>query len=212
VTVTPMRFGRGTGASDSGRLPGVLLVSDRFGVVGKGRVVVVTQGDMAMESVANSVQLPPLDNPNERVAVGEELQRVLQDLIDLSLIGKQLHWSVVGAAARGVHLFLDELVGEWRELADVVAERAVTLGFVPDGQGSAVVAGSRVEAVVVRSLADHVVVWELGRRVAAVAERVRARLGSIGAADLVSQEVLIRVVGMLEKQQWLLRVQLGEKA
>jgi starvation-inducible DNA-binding protein len=165
-----------------------------------------------MESVANSVQLPPLDNPNERVAVGEELQVVLQDLIDLSLIGKQLHWSVVGAAARGVHLFLDELVGEWRELADVVAERAVTLGFVPDGQSSAVAAGSRIEPVVVRSLADHAVVWELGRRVAAVAERIRARLGSIGAADLVTQDVLIRVVGMLEKQQWLLRVQLGEKA
>ncbi|MFG1621866.1 Dps family protein [Kribbella sp. NPDC049227] len=167
---------------------------------------------MSRESVANSVQLPPLDNPNERVAVGEELQLVLQDLIDLSLIGKQLHWSVVGAAARGVHLFLDELVAEWRELADVVAERAVTLGFVPDGRSSAVAAGSRVDPVVVRSLADHVVVWELGRRVAAVAERIRARLGSIGAADLVTQDVLIRVLGMLEKQQWLLRVQLGEKA
>ncbi|MEV0288034.1 DNA starvation/stationary phase protection protein [Kribbella sp. NPDC050820] len=165
-----------------------------------------------MESVANSVQLPPLDNPNERVAVGEDLQLVLQDLIDLSLIGKQLHWSVVGAAARGVHLFLDELVKEWRELADVVAERAMTLGSVPDGQSSTVAAGSRVEPVAVRSLADHAVVWELGRRVAAVAERIRARLGSIGAADLVTQDVLVRVVGMLEKQQWLLRVQLGEKA
>ncbi|MFI6676165.1 Dps family protein [Kribbella sp. NPDC050470] len=165
-----------------------------------------------MESVANSVQLPPLDNPNERVAVGEDLQLVLQDLIDLSLIGKQLHWSVVGAAARGVHLFLDELVKEWRELADVVAERAMTLGFVPDGQSSTVAAGSRVEPVAVRSLADHAVVWELGRRVAAVAERIRARLSSIGAADLVTQDVLVRVVGMFEKQQWLLRVQLGEKA
>ncbi|MFI5692371.1 Dps family protein [Kribbella sp. NPDC051586] len=158
------------------------------------------------------MQLPPLDNPNERVAVGAELQVVLQELIGLSLVGKQLHWSVVGAAARGVHLFLDELVGEWRELADVVAERAVTLGFVPDGQSPAVASGSGVEPVVVRSLADHAVVWELGRRVAAVAERIRARLGSIGAADLVTQDVLIRVVGMLEKQQWLLRVQLGEKA
>jgi starvation-inducible DNA-binding protein len=59
---------------------------------------------------------------------------------------------------------------------------------------------------------DHAVVWELGRRVAAVAERIRARLGSIGAADLVTQDVLIKVVGTLEKQQWLLRVQLGEKA
>lgn len=167
---------------------------------------------MSTEAVANSVQLPPLGNPNERAAVGAELQVVLQDLIDLSLVGKQLHWSVVGAAAHGVHLFLDELVGEWRELADVVAERAVTLGFVPDGQSSAVAAGSRVEPVAVRSLVDHAVVWELGRRVAAVAERIRARLESIGAADLVTQDVLVRVVGALEKQQWLLRVQLGEKA
>ena len=127
---------------------------------------------MSTEAVANSVQLPPLENPNERAAVGAELQVVLQDLIDLSLVGKQLHWRVVGAAAHGVHLFLDELVGEWRELADVVAQRAVTLGFVPDGQSSAVAAGSRVEAVAVRSLADHAVVWELGRRVAAVAELV----------------------------------------
>jgi starvation-inducible DNA-binding protein len=158
------------------------------------------------------VQLPPFDNPNERVAVGAELQVVLQDLIDLSLIGKQLHWSVVGAAAHGVHLFLDELVGEWRELADVVAERAMTLGFVPDGQSSAVAAGSRVEAVEVESLADHAVIWELGRRVAAVAELIRDRLGSVGGADLVTQDVLIKVVGMLEKHQWLLRAQLGKKA
>jgi starvation-inducible DNA-binding protein len=165
-----------------------------------------------MESVANSVQLPPLDNPNERAAVGAELQVVLQDLIDLSLIGKQLHWSVVGAAAHSLHLFLDELVGEWRELADAVAERAVTLGFVPDGQSSAVAAGSRVEPVEVQSAADHAVVWELGRRVAAVAERIRERLGPIGGADLVTQDVLIKVVGMLEKHQWLLRVQLGKKA
>ncbi|TDW84284.1 hypothetical protein EV137_7091 [Kribbella pratensis] len=57
------------------------------------------------------MQLPPLENPNERAAVGSELQLVLQDLIDLSLVGKQLHWSVVGAAAHGLHLFLDELVG-----------------------------------------------------------------------------------------------------
>jgi starvation-inducible DNA-binding protein len=167
---------------------------------------------MAIETVGNTVQLPPLDNPNERTAVGTQLQAALHDLIDLSLIGKQLHWSVVGSAAHGVHLFLDELVEQWRELADVVAERAVTLGFIPDGQSSTVASRSHVEPVEVRSLLDHLVVWELGRRVAAVAERIRLRLAAIGAADLVTQEVLTRVVGTLEKQQWLLRVQLGEKA
>jgi starvation-inducible DNA-binding protein len=167
---------------------------------------------MSIESVASSAQLPPLDNPNERAAVGGELQVVLLDLIDLSLIGKQLQWSVVGPAAHGVQLFLDELVEEWRELADAVAERAVTLGFVPDGHSSAVANGARVESVAVRPLADHAVVWELGRRVAAVAELIRSRLNAIGAADVVTHDVLVRVVGMLEKQQWLLRVQLGEKA
>lgn len=167
---------------------------------------------MSKESVGGSVQLPPLDNPHERVAVGAELQVVLQDLVAFSLIGKQLHWSVVGAAAHSLHLFVDELVEEWRDLADVVAERAVTLGSVPDGQSSAVATGSRVEAVAVGSVADHVAVWELGRRVAAAAERIRGRLGAIGAADLVTQDVLVRVVGTLEKHQWLLRVQLGEKA
>jgi starvation-inducible DNA-binding protein len=73
-----------------------------------------------MEKVANAVHLPPLDNPHEREALGTVLQATLRDLVDLSLIGKQLHWTVIGPAARSVRLFLDELVGEWRELLDLV--------------------------------------------------------------------------------------------
>ena len=65
----------------------------------------------------------------------------LHELVDLSLIGKQLHWSVVGPLFRPLHLQLDELVDSWRELSDSVAERAVALGFVPDGQARAVVVG-----------------------------------------------------------------------
>jgi starvation-inducible DNA-binding protein len=34
----------------------------------------------------------------------------------------------------------------------------------------------------------------------------------VGDVDLVSQDVLIEVVRELEKQQWMLRVQLGERA
>lgn len=165
-----------------------------------------------MESVANSVQLPPLDNPHEREAVANELQMVLHEMISLSLIGKQLHWTVVGPAARSVHLFLDELVQSWRELADLVAERAVTLGFVPDGQAAAVAQGSHSGPVPVRSHDDQVVVWELSRRVAAAAERIRGRLIPTGEADLVSQDVLVEVVRALEKQQWLLRAQLEDKS
>ena len=78
--------------------------------------------------------------------MGQELQATLQELVDLSLIGKQLHWAVVGPLFRPLHLPLDELVDSWRELADTVAERAVALGFVPDGQAKAVAAGSQLAA------------------------------------------------------------------
>lgn len=53
---------------------------------------------------------------------------------------------------------------------------------------------------------------ELTRRIADVSERVRARIAHVGEVDLVSQDVLIEVVRKLEKQQWLLRIQLEERA
>jgi starvation-inducible DNA-binding protein len=164
-----------------------------------------------MDSLENSIHLPPLAAPHEREEVGRELQMVLHELIDLSLIGKQLHWTVVGPGSLSLHLFLDELVDSWRELADTVAERAVALGFVPDGQPAAVSAGSQLSAVRQAALEGHLVVWEMTRRVADVAERVRARLEPVGNLDLASQDVLVEVVRELEKQQWLLRVQLGER-
>ena len=165
-----------------------------------------------MASPATSTYLPTLAVPHEREGVGHELQATLHELIDLSLIGKQLHWAIVGTLIRPLHLQLDEFVESWYELADTVAERAVALGFVPDGQASAVAAGSPLAPVARGSLEDHVVVRELTHRVAEVSERVRERMNRLGDADLASQDVLIEVVRELEKQQWMLRAQLGEHA
>ena len=85
-------------------------------------------------------------------------------------------------------------------------------GFVPDGQANAVAAGSQLAPVAREAFADHLVVRELTHRVAEVSERVRDRMDRLGDADLASQDVLIEVVRELEKQQWMLRVQLGEHA
>lgn len=161
-----------------------------------------------MALIATSSYLPTLEEPREREGVGRELEAVLHDLIDLSLIGKQLHWAVVGPLFRPLHLYLDELIDSWRALADTVAERAVALGFIPDGQARAVAGGSQLSAVEAAALEDHVVVRELAQRVAMVSERVRARLEPIGAIDLASQDVLIEVLRALEEQQWMLRSQL----
>src|SRR5919112_6244614 len=163
-----------------------------------------------MDSVATSSHLPALMEPHEREAIGHELESTLHDLVALSLIGKQLHWAVVGPLFRPLHLQLDELVDSWRELADAVAERAVALGFVPDGQAKAVAAGSQLAPVTPAALEDHLVVRELTHRIAEVSEQVRERMNRLGEADLASQDVLIEVVRELEKQQWMLRAQLGE--
>jgi starvation-inducible DNA-binding protein len=165
-----------------------------------------------MAAIATSTYLPPLAAPHEREGIGRELEAVLHELVALSLIGKQLHWAVFGPLFQPVHLHVDELVESWRELADKVAERAVALGFIPDGQAPAVAAGSQLTAVAQAATEDHVVVRELTHRVASVAERVRERMERLGDMDLISQGILIDVVRELEKQQWTLRVQLGERA
>lgn len=79
----------------------------------------------------------PLPDTDRKV-VGEALQGALVDLVDLSLVAKQLHWNVVGARFRSVHLQLDEVVALARLHADTVAERAAAIGVSPDGRAKTV--------------------------------------------------------------------------
>ena len=164
-----------------------------------------------MASLATSSHLPPLAEPHERDAVGHELQATMQELVDLSLVGKQLHWAVIGRNFRPVHEQLDELVESWRDLADVVAERAVALGHVPDGQARAVEAGSQLAPVKAEWLDSHAVVSEMTKRISQASERARERMERLAELDLVSQDVLIDVVRTLEHQQWMLRAQLSDR-
>jgi starvation-inducible DNA-binding protein len=155
--------------------------------------------------------LPALGT-HQREQVGHELQATLLDLIDLALLGKQLHWSVVGPHFRSLHSQLDELTDSWRELADRVAERAVTIGFWPDGQADAVVASNDHATVKRGAIQDHTAVRELTRLVADTSERIRERMDRIGELDLPSQDVLIEVTRELEQQLWMIRTQLTKDA
>jgi starvation-inducible DNA-binding protein len=53
-------------------------------------------------TVTNETHLPPLGG-QVREEVGGELDATLIDLIDLTLWGKQLHWSVVGPLFQVLH-------------------------------------------------------------------------------------------------------------
>jgi starvation-inducible DNA-binding protein len=159
-----------------------------------------------MASTAES-HLPALGS-HVREEVGRELQLTLVSLVDLTLVGKQLHWSIVGPRFNPLHQRLDELVDSWHELADKVAERAVALGHFPDGQADAIVAAGDRSPLEPGAIEDQAVLAEVVRRVSDVAEEIRARMDRLGELDLVTQDLLIGIVGELEEQLWMTRSQL----
>jgi starvation-inducible DNA-binding protein len=161
-------------------------------------------------TATTQAHLPALGE-HQRDEVGNQLQATLVELVDLSLLGKQLHWCVQGPLFKPLHEHLDELVDSWRELSDLVAERAVAVGVFPDGQSATVAAGSGLHRLERGALEDHVVVRELTGRLADVAERVRERMDRLGEIDAASQDVVIEVLRELEKQLWMIRAQFGHE-
>ena len=164
-----------------------------------------------MSLTTHEAHLPALGH-HQRDEVGRELQATLVELVDLSLIGKQLHWNIFGRPFQPLHEHLDELVDSWRELSDTVAERAVALGFAPDGQAAAINDGSEIAPVDSGVLDTDTATRELVQRLADVTERIRSRMDRLGEIDLASQDVLIETIRELEKQQWMLRVSLPAEA
>jgi starvation-inducible DNA-binding protein len=162
-----------------------------------------------MTPITGSANLPAMGS-HVREEVGNELQATLVELIDLSLVGKQLHWSIVGRHFRSLHLQLDELIDSWRELADTVAERSVAIGHMPDGQARAVAEAAEREPLPAGQIGDHAVVRELTERLQSAAERARGRMDRLGEFDGASQDVLTEVVRALEMQLWMVRAQLAD--
>ncbi|MFC0843174.1 MULTISPECIES: Dps family protein [Streptomyces] len=139
--------------------------------------------------------------------VGTALQGALVDLVDLSLVAKQVHWNVVGPRFRSVHLQLDEVVTTARLHSDVVAERASALGVTPDGRAATVAATSAIGAVpdgwIKDTEAVQVLVVALGR----VTGRMRERIAATGEPDPVTQDLLITLTGELEKHAWMFQAE-----
>ena len=146
----------------------------------------------------------------EQQAVAVDLQGTLVDLLDLTLIGKHLHWNVEGRHFRSVHHELDEQVDAWRELSDEVAERAVAIGASPDGQAETIAGATQLEPLPGGHLSDRQVLRAIGDRVGAVAVRARERIDRVDQIDPVTGDLLIHVAATLEKQLWMIRAQTTE--
>ncbi|WP_340375535.1 DNA starvation/stationary phase protection protein [Streptomyces sp. SS7] len=139
--------------------------------------------------------------------VGEALQGALVDLIDLSLLAKQVHWNVVGSRFRSIHLQLDEVVAVARAHSDTVAERASALGVSPDGRASTVAGGSGLGSLPEGWIKDADAVGALVSALGAAITRMRERVAATEHPDPVSQDIFIGITADLEKHHWMFQAE-----
>ncbi|MEU1406764.1 DNA starvation/stationary phase protection protein [Streptomyces sp. NPDC005728] len=148
----------------------------------------------------------PLPDDDLKI-VSEALQGALVDLVDLSLVAKQIHWNVVGPRFRSIHLQLDEVVASARTHSDTVAERASALGVPPDGRAATVASSSGIGATPAGWIKDTDAVRAMVDALGAVIVRMRERVGGTGEADPVSQDIFIGITADLEKHHWMFQAE-----
>ncbi|MET7608550.1 DNA starvation/stationary phase protection protein [Streptomyces avermitilis] len=141
--------------------------------------------------------------------VAEALQGALVDLVDLSLVAKQVHWNVIGPRFRSIHLQLDDVVDSARLHSDTVAERAATLGVSPDGRAVTVAKTSGIGETAAGWIQDKDAVGMLVTALGAVISRMRERVESTADADPVSQDIFIGITADLEKHHWMFQAENG---
>ncbi|MFF3500085.1 Dps family protein [Streptomyces sp. NPDC003247] len=153
----------------------------------------------------NAVKSPLPDADLKTVA--EALQGALVDLVDLSLVAKQVHWNVVGPRFRSIHLQLDDVVASARTHTDAVAERSSALGVSPDGRAATVASGSGIDTVSPGWIKDADAVGALVAALGAVITRMRERVAATEDPDPVSQDLLIGITADLEKHHWMFQAE-----
>ncbi|MGA5321778.1 Dps family protein [Streptomyces seoulensis] len=143
----------------------------------------------------------------ELKTVSEALQGALVDLVDLSLVAKQIHWNVVGPRFRSIHLQLDEVVLSARTASDLVAERSSALGVPPDGRASTVASGTGIKVPPSGWIKDTDAVSGMVAALGAVIGRMRERVNATGDADPVTEDMFIQITGDLEKHHWMFQAE-----
>lgn len=153
-----------------------------------------------------SVVKSPLSETDLK-SVGEALQGALVDLVDLSLVAKQVHWNVVGPRFRSVHLQLDEVVDTARQHSDTVAERASAVGVNPDGRSATIARTTAIDSVPEGWVKDVDAVRTLVDALGIVIGRMRERIEVTADPDPVSQDILIALTADLEKHAWMFQAE-----
>ena len=148
----------------------------------------------------------PLENAEHGFVASERLrdnlQRVLVDLVDLQLAGKQAHWNIVGPNFRDLHLNLDEVVDVARQGTDVIAERMRALHATPDGRAGVVAGNSTLPLFPAGEIATHDAVDVVVQAIGAVVGTMRAVHDEVDEEDPTTADILHEYIASLEQQAW----------
>ncbi|UWQ22700.1 Dps family protein [Jannaschia sp. W003] len=134
----------------------------------------------------------------------EALQATLYDLIALRHAAHQAHWNVVGIEFYQLHEFFAELYDGLAPMIDQVAERKRALGAPADGRPSAVAENAAVDGAEPAEIGGEEAVQRLLEAWSTVSPLMYDRLEAV-SDDTPTQDLLIAVTALLDKQMWQLR-------
>ncbi|HWL76105.1 MAG TPA: DNA starvation/stationary phase protection protein [Microbacterium sp.] len=135
--------------------------------------------------------------------LSDNLQKVLVDLIELSLQGKQAHWNVVGRNFRDTHLQLDEIIEAARGFSDDVAERMRALHALPDGRSDVVAQTTTLPEFPQGEIATTDVIDLMTERLDAVASTCREVHDDVDEEDPTSADLLHAILEKIEQLSWM---------
>lgn len=135
--------------------------------------------------------------------LGENMQAVLVDLLELQMQGKQAHWNVVGRNFRDTHRILDEIIEATREFSDTVAERMRALHAVPDGRSDIVADTTTLPEYPQGEIDTTKTVDLVTERLEATVSTIRGVHDDIDDEDPTSADILHAIIEKLEQYAWM---------
>lgn len=138
-----------------------------------------------------------------RLTAASWLQRLVPELVALTLDAKQAHWNVTGPMFLPLHSFTDEVADDARAWTDRIAERALALGFAVDARAGTI--ASAAGEFPAGYLTDREVIGELTMSIDRAARTARLSLADLEVADAVAHDITVEVLEGLDKYRWMLQ-------
>lgn len=163
----------------------------------------------AVQSIPHGPQVNSHPTPATTFGIdaASHLNRLLPELVALTLNAKQAHWNVTGPAFLPLHQITDELATTTAVWSDEVAERVMALGFVTDARPTTV-ASTSIEIRPGR-VSDHEAIIAIIDMLDQVSETARAALRDLERHDPVGHDLVIEILHGLDKYRWMFRAQVA---